>query len=605
MRVFPQGPVLGPTVHATQRIAQRVVKGARDLTAVELRCGILHRVHEIRKKSESTRPAAVVKAQASDVQANEITLGGSPPSSLLSGAFLERCPKGRWRKVQRQQTVLVENSPSTPFSDPMKSFSPRIQNRGAYVRRMGRLPQDRPGLRFVIHRNDTSLPSVLHRLQYEIGVGAEAIQWRTPPCGHLASVTQFGEVVGVTKELLAHASRHYNLHPLIFDPREYMTIEETAAKRTDPGYGFFYRLLLRCVEGDADRTISEGLKSLSAHGFVNYFGVDRFGIGDNTLFDIASLHNMGRLDLAVGSFLQMMAESIPLHREPFINYVKADDSTVAGIAKMWSERCRAARLPEPTCQLVSQLSHYASLRAPKGEEQRDDADSSKALEALWAAVWPQERFFESAAEFVWNAMASQRLINDGLRVVKGDVVACGSEFITASASDVAAGRYSIEDVVLPVPYRDSDLSNMRFPENDLSQKTFDDFAARHRLLSGKTPVNRDLVYRRIISKPYRLQASVIRDPSSLSCLKTDLFLLQERVASSESFDLSYCTRVREPTVFNVSERFRSFMSDIQQHNKGECSIALSFMLKDNASPFVMLREVFDLRYARCEDFYGF
>ena len=57
-----------------------------------------------------------------------------------------------------------------------------------------------------------------------------------------------------------------------------------------------------------------------------------------------------------------------------------------------------------------------------------------------------------------------------------------------------------------------------------------------------------------------MQAVVVSDPNSLSLLKTDLFLRQERKnGTGEVITLE--ERFRRPTLFNVSDTFRTLMQD--------------------------------------------
>ncbi|KPI84769.1 hypothetical protein ABL78_6187 [Leptomonas seymouri] len=592
----------------------------RDLTAEERRCGMVTRLLDSAApnrlsspspllSSQSTSPSlpasapllAVVRAQTTDAQVNEVDTSGH-------GAFIEKSTRARWRKISRSKTILVEDT-TAPFSDPEKSYTPRVQSYGEYVRRLGKLPEGQPLLRFVMYRDGYSLESVRHRFQYEIGVSSDALYLHAPPGGSFASITQFGLAVGVTREQLPHASRRYNIHPLVFDDRSYHSLAELKKLCVAP-QGHLHRVVLRCVPG-GEAAVSALLKRLSTDGFINYFGVETFGIGSNTLFDLAASHHGGEVHRAVGGYLQTLAESSPLHYPSYLAYASAEDSTAAGVVGKWLELCERARLPRKTRGLIRSLQHYHSLPQPNGT-----AAGLAAMQAVWDCCDVADRSETSAAAFVWNAMASQRLLSYGSRPVRGDLVRCvgpnGAVQIAEIATDAEAAQWSMEDVVLPVPHKEKAVP---YPSHGVNRELFVKFATKHRLsflfespaAAGPPPplVAADAVahYRHVVRRPDRMQGAVLHDPTSCAALKSDHFLLQEH-QPTESWSLDYERRVREPSPFNVSERFRERMRYICQHQHGVSTVMLSFALPADSSPWIALREAFDLRYGSFHDLYG-
>ncbi|KPA77129.1 putative mitochondrial hypothetical protein [Leptomonas pyrrhocoris] len=592
----------------------------RDVAAEERRCGMVARLSETGGpqrllspppplSSSSTLPSlhngtpllAVVRAQTTDAQVNEVDASDH-------GAFLERSPRARWRKVSRSKMLLVEDT-ATPFSDPEKTYTPRVQSYGEYVRRLGKLPEDQPLLRFVMYRDGYSLEAVRHRFQYEIGVSSDAVYLHPPPGGSFASITQFGLAVGVTREQLPHVSRRYNVHPLVFDDRSYHSLMELEKLSAGPR-GHLHRVVLRCVTGD-EAAVSALLRRLSTDGFINYFGVETFGVGSNTLFDFAASYHSGDVHHAVGGYLQTLAESNPLHHPSYLAYANAEEGTAAGVLGEWLRLCERARLPKKTREVLRSLQHYHNLHHPSLDTAR-----TTAMHAVWDLCGVADRSETSAAAFVWNAMASQRLLSYGSRPVKGDLVRCvglhGEVQISEVASDVEAAQYTTEDVVLPVPHRERTVP---YPTHVVNRALFAEFAAKHHLsflfepsaaADSPAPLSAaDAVahYRHVVRRPERLQAAVLRDPSSCTALKSDHFLLQEH-QPTESWSLDYERRVREPSPFNVSERFCEKMQYIRQCQPGENTVVLAFALPAESSPWVALREVFDLRYGSFHDLYG-
>lgn len=611
--LFPSGPIIrlaakeiGGLVGKARSFEGGIIYSKPDwncgrcLSAEERRCGITALLHASHG-SKWIRLKGVVKAQNSDFQANEVDARGS-------GAFLSKCPKGRWKKLSRSKTFLVENSAES-FGNPDKTFAPRVQSYGMYARRSGRVNEEKPVLPFVVYRDGSSTAAVLHRLQYEIGVKSNAIFWNSVPGGYLGSISQFGYAVGVSKELLPHASRHYNLHPIIFDPGRYISIEDLVNLKKKSPKGFFFRLALRCVEvGDEDELI-QMLHEVGKGGFINYFGVERFGIGGCTLFDIVSMKERGFVDRAVGAYLQLLAESDPFHFEFFLSMVNAEDSTRAGIAKLWSAQCREARLPKTICQLITEVHRYTEL-VSRAHSTDTDPKLPAEVGLLWDKIPRVEQLYDSASEFLWNVIASKRLEEEGHEVVPGDLVFTKQEgaeegclSVVGTAADAA--MYTLYDVVLPVPYRGS--TRVWYPETrSSSQSQFEDIARLHGLsflFAPEANLHRETVYRRLIEKPQRVQCSIIRDPNSLAALKNDFFIKQER-RSPEGFDLSYGLRVREPCRYNVAEQFTERMKVIQTKHKGDRTVVLSFLLPHGSSPLVFLREVFHLYYGHFHDLFG-
>ncbi|RNF00604.1 tRNA pseudouridine13 synthase [Trypanosoma rangeli] len=607
MKLASKGPILrwslrNPTTGAI--FSRSDWRSGRDLGREERDSGLLLRLRDIGSHvSDGALPVAVVKAQPSDFQVNEIDASGSV-------ATLEKAPKGKWRKISRPKTLLIEDDAATPFGDPAKTFTPRVQSYGEYVRVLGKLPQDSPILRFVVYRDAYSLLSVENRMRYALSLQPGSALLCESSGGSFGCISQYGICIGITREFLPHASRHYNLHPLIFNPQAYHAADNLEFLLRRPS-GYYYRLVLRCVEGDPD-TINHHLKRLSERGFINYFGVETFGVGSNRLFELAAFAAQGDFRQAVGGLLQCVAECDGLHHDYYIKYLNADPSTVQGMSKLWADAAKHMRSQKWVVDLLRGVVKY-----------HESGEAGEHLSAIWDSLPIRDRVQASAAEFVWNAMASQRLLSRGLNVVEGDVVrlrlsdssiAMGSSSASAqyklvTAEDIKRGVYNITDVVLPVPYGTDVLSNCVFPQiAPLDCQLYKEFAARHGLSFlfekplGPSTFPREL-YRSLVERPRHLQASVINDPNSFTCLKSDLLIMQEQ-KRIHAKDMDYVSRVREPCVYNVSERFVEKIEPIKKFHTGRNSVVVFCRLPGGTSPFVMLREAFSLRYAAFQDMYG-
>nr|CCC53151.1 conserved hypothetical protein, fragment [Trypanosoma vivax Y486] len=178
-----------------------------------------------------------------------------------------------------------------------------------------------------------------------------------------------------------------------------------------------------------------------------------------------------------------------------------------------------------------------------------------------------------------------------------------------SRAEEEQGAFHITDVVLPVPYGIAACEQSLFPQlTPLDRDLYREFAEKHHLEflfsdSLSPPLYGSLeFYRPLVVKPDHLQLAVLHDPNSFTSLKSDLFMMQER-RPVQAGEMDYTARVREPCVYNVSERFVEKMEPVLKAHSGPYTVVLSFFLPDGASPLVMLRESFSLHYASFQDMY--
>lgn len=596
------------------------------MTAEEQRCGMLCRLGDAPKSTlKSTAAAAsivatsspplscVIKVQSSDWQLNEVNADGDVVTLL-------RCPRPRWRKVKRAKTYLVEDDSAENFSDPSKSFTPRTQNHGVYMRQLGKVTEQNPLLHFTMYRDSHSTLSVRNRMRYEVGIDESATEFGSE-LGGFGCVTQEGVAVGVSADMIAHASRLDNIHPLVFDPLRTCSLEALTTLRRPPR-GNLFRMVLRCVEGTPEE-IESKLRRLSEGGAINYFDLGRFQATSNHSHEIAAYAATGDFYHAVSYVLQSMAERNALHYDCYLKHVNAEKGIELTFLREWLAQAVKLKSDAKTVQFLKQL----VAACANGEV------SQSSLAAVWRSVPHHPSvYFHSGAEFVWNAMASQRLMTHGLRVVPGDIVQQKVRAREGQLGHLAhmgeapsyrnvsshqeASLYSIEDVVLPVPYADRSHSLTLFPTaNGSSRGDYERFASAHRLgylfdppsdvlgcLQEDTPVRRCVDgYRPLVVLPQTLRFSVLHDPNSFAALKSDHFLFQERAPLNVCSSLD-THRIREPCVYNVSERFVEKMQPIlQARRRHEHSVVVQGFLPRGSHPSVLLREAFEISHGSFSD----
>ncbi|PWV13352.1 hypothetical protein C3747_44g169 [Trypanosoma cruzi] len=268
--------------------------------------------------------------------------------------------------------------------------------------------------------------------------------------GSFGCISQYGVCVGMTRDFFhtLPVTLTYILSFLILKlTTRRMNFQDLLRRPA----GHYYRLVLRCVDGDPD-TINRRLKMLVEGGFVNYFGIEAFGVGSNRLFEVASFAAQGYFRQAMGALLQCVAECDGVHHDYYIKYLNADPSTVLGVSQLWADAAKHMRSQKWLVDLLRSVAKY-----------HEDGEKEEHLRILWDSLPIRDRIQGSAAEFVWNAMASQRLLSKGLDVVEGDVVRVpipdshfavdsysSYQYKLVTAEDTRLDIYAITDVVLPV-----------------------------------------------------------------------------------------------------------------------------------------------------------
>jgi tRNA(Glu) U13 pseudouridine synthase TruD len=590
--------------------------GGRSLEAEEHRLGMLCRVRTTSDRPMSAASSGqalthhsppplqcVVKCDVADWQVNELDADGAT-------VFLRSRLKAQWRKMEKRKTHLVEDNSNESFTDPNKTFTPKVQHHGLYVRKLGQISAERPLLGFTVYRENTSVAAMKQRLQSEARIDADAVELFDCASGYqFGCVTQRGTAIGVSPLALVHGSRHYSLHSLLFDPDSPMLPVDQLGLLRRPPAGTLFRVMLRCVSAKGDQsggaTIAAALERLASRGFVNYFDAGRFGIGSTGLHETAACLLQTRdLQRACAQWLHREAEKHSVHYQNYISYINADASTTRGVVAMWRQNAYKINSSRQMMKFLEQL-----------ERMSGNAADTALLEELSQTAFPDHGpYFRSAAEFLWNAMVSQRLMTYGLRVCVGDIVANG-QLRRRVHSPEDARKFTIFDVACPVLYG-TERGEALYPGHDVGAAFCKDFCAQHKLdflLQGTPTLDAGggssvagWHLRHIVARPENLRHIAVPDPNSYAVAKTDLFMAQERLPLSADGNLQQ--RLREPCVFNVSDAFIEKMKPILARRRlgvgadsATHSVLVSFVLPHGSFASSALREVCDMSYATFHD----
>ncbi|XP_062522851.1 pseudouridylate synthase 7 homolog isoform X2 [Corticium candelabrum] len=280
-------------------------------------------------------------------------------------------------------------------------------------------------------------------------------------------------------------------------------------------WGNRFCIVLRNVAGDCDCR-ERSLQSLRDKGFINYFGMQRFGTYSIPTYEVgkALLHSN-------------WATAIDL-----ILNLKAHEVDVSTAHQLWAETKDATRtltkMPQ-RCTIARQLL--------KGIQKHGLRDACNALSFIPRNT--RMMYVHSYQSLVWNRVVSRRVQRFGLKPVVGDLVIKANltsadtvrqkverrvevELLTEKTID----NYSIHDVVLPLPGFD-----VTFPSYESSSwyeeiLTGDDITLQmlnHRVkdyaLSGS--------YRKIVMKPVDMTWDVLSyDDKTIPLTVTDLDRLE-------------------------------------------------------------------------------
>jgi tRNA pseudouridine13 synthase len=276
-------------------------------------------------------------------------------------------------------------------------------------------------------------------------------------------------------------------------------------------------------------SLEKAALALRRAGFINYFGTQRFGkYHDTHLTGVAVLK--GDYEKAV----EIIMEPKPDERE-----------WGASARKAWAERFQAGgdrAAAEKACagKVVRELGRFmASEVAIVQSLLRQPLDYKRAFSCISKTM--RMMFIHALQSYLWNHVASFRIEKLGNQVIFGDLVLVdeknndstdnGTNGDTSgipavkvvTAEDVAAGSFTIEDIVLPLIG-----AGTRDPENECS-KVYDEYLEKHGLTRKMLDQLKDRDfncagdYRKVLCRPSDVDFEILEYKDSLTPLmQTDL-----------------------------------------------------------------------------------
>uniref|UniRef100_UPI00398E79D3 pseudouridylate synthase PUS7L isoform X2 n=1 Tax=Pristiophorus japonicus TaxID=55135 RepID=UPI00398E79D3 len=246
--------------------------------------------------------------------------------------------------------------------------------------------------------------------------------------------------------------------------------------------------------------VFEAIKKVKEKGFVNYYGPQRFGLGQNVQADQIGLALLEeKLVKAVHLFFTPEEGNDPVNKAKR-HFINTEDAK--GTLALMPEYKTRERL------VLRALNRYGI--------------NQEGCSRAWLSLPHSMRilYIHSYCSKVWNEAASFRLKTYDLKVVEGDLVACNNlerdlssqnnQVHIVTAEDLESNIYSINQVVLPMPG-----NNIQYPCNKLTlwyQEAF----ARDGLKACKFRIpalqlNVPGCYRRLLAQPQDLVYQWLED----------------------------------------------------------------------------------------------
>ncbi|KAJ3218005.1 hypothetical protein HDU67_006905 [Dinochytrium kinnereticum] len=289
--------------------------------------------------------------------------------------------------------------------------------------------------------------------------------------------------------------------------------------------------------------VQKSLASLKEKGFINYYGMQRFGTRAVSTHTVGIAMLAGRWDVAVELILMPKGDE----REDFVkareHWMTHHDPQAA--FDLFPRSCTAER-----SVLLSLI------------KQKNKRDYFQALLCIPRNL--RLMYIHAVQSYVWNHMASERIKRYGPKVVLGDLVAIDSnsgeggaakdgpmevdDEITAEDSRLSrmieaevittqeqADSCSLENVVLPLPGY-----NITYPKNDIGElyKTFmANFGMDpHNMRRKNREMSLSGDYRRLLARPTHVDCRIVKynDPNiHLSLTDVDMLMGKEQPKSVE------------------------------------------------------------------------
>ncbi|XP_059843151.1 pseudouridylate synthase 7 homolog isoform X1 [Hypanus sabinus] len=266
--------------------------------------------------------------------------------------------------------------------------------------------------------------------------------------------------------------------------------------------GNHFTIVLRNITG-SDLQVEHAMTSLRDIGFINYYGMQRFGT------TAVPTYQVGKAILQ-----NNWTEVIDLILKPR-----------PGAERGYLVKCREewARTKDPEAALKK----LPVKRCVEGQLLRGLAKyGMKNIVSAFGMIPRNNRlmYIHSYQSYVWNNIVSKRIEEYGLKAIPGDLVLKGGTAVPIQESDVQ--NYTIHDVVLPLPGFD-----VLYPKHKIGKAYEEMLAADSLDINNMRHKIRDYslsgAYRKIIIRPQNVTWEIlVYDDKKIPLVQTDVEKLE-------------------------------------------------------------------------------
>lgn len=305
-----------------------------------------------------------------------------------------------------------------------------------------------------------------------------------------------------------------------------------------------FTIVLRGVVADSEDTIQASAESLGRHGFINYFGLQRFGSGSVPTHHIGATLLRGEWKAAASTILDpregernIISKAREYYKQTgdidgtlkqLPRHLVAERAMLQCLKKSPGNYLQALKAIPRTLRMMYVHSyqsylwnHAASVRVKKygsREVVLGDLVYSKGDDAEKTEVLPPEHE-DNSLEDAYDCGQLDEISGKDLPLEKNNLV----KVITAS--DISTGNYTIEDVVLPMPG-----SRIIYPMNEVAD-VYHDMAKKDGISLTESVHNIKEFsitcmtgsYRRVFQKPIDFQWDLLSyTDGNLALSETDI-----------------------------------------------------------------------------------
>lgn len=292
--------------------------------------------------------------------------------------------------------------------------------------------------------------------------------------------------------------------------------------------------------------VTQAAKEFGDKGFINYYGLQRFGTFSTGTHVIGMKILQGDLEGAVNGVLTYQDSSLPANQDTSVDSkIPQDDVYRAEGIRIWKETGNSRKALETLprrFQAETSMIQYLGKRG-KNKELVQNKDWQGALASIQRNL--RLMYVHAYQSLIWNTVAGKRLEIYGLKAVEGDLVIVGEkdepqapaanevdqdgEPVIRPSGDDASGpedpftrarplskeeadsdKFNIFDIVLPLPGWD-----VEYPKNSIG-KFYEELMASelgggldpHKMRRNWKDASLSGSYRRMMAKPGGLQVSV-------------------------------------------------------------------------------------------------